>query len=479
MVWLAKRQQPCIARVEAAEDFVQTPETSPADTSGLSRLAGLSDSRDRKLKPEEVELGRSLQKYLQQLGLLPQSAPPTGPWPSGQKPLRQKDGSQVGRLGEYHQPQAPGKGRGKALLPVFTPGPSGQPDGRLLLLALQQYLERERESGQHGGPPLPYSGRSRPLLRTQVESVGPREGLGAYLGRASFQPEGATPQRTPADRPLFKTPSGQSAAKDPLTMVDEKFIQNVVKQLGKHNVNVDALSGPEMDQLADVIADALQVVDKADMKRGPPSVTQPDQQEALQGDGELQEQQTGDEKPNSSDKDAGLVSKLLEYLDRSSLGDAPTPARQVHEDGRGMGVGPAVGVENVKSRTTRKDLTLQKKDSMPAEGEGDVPALPVAMTAILAEPQKKDMRVEQELRLDVKTVSTAEREDDYGYITTDSDPLPTDAGVHLMEVLAHSFKLQMTDFFDLTVEDSAVTFKVRPNPQNVSTADVVAAAGRA
>lgn len=106
-----------------------------------------------------------------------------------------------------------------------------------------------------------------------------------------------------------------------------------------------------------------------------------------------------------------MVNKLLEYLDKSDFGDA-----QVE-------VGPAVGVENVKSRTTRKDLALQKKDDPPPpasapEGraqEGGFPA------AILVEPQKKVMRIEQELQLDVKTISAAEREEGYGYIITDSE----------------------------------------------------------
>lgn len=41
----------------------------------------------------------------------------------------------------------------------------------------------------------------------------------------------------------------------------EDFIQKVVTQLGRHSVDVDALSGRQLEQLADSIADALQMVD--------------------------------------------------------------------------------------------------------------------------------------------------------------------------------------------------------------------------
>ncbi|KAJ8268612.1 hypothetical protein COCON_G00137840 [Conger conger] len=47
---------------------------------GRARLSGVSDSGSRKLKvQEEEELGRSMKKYLQRLGLLPQPAPPAPP----------------------------------------------------------------------------------------------------------------------------------------------------------------------------------------------------------------------------------------------------------------------------------------------------------------------------------------------------------------------------------------------------------------
>ncbi|KAJ8336607.1 hypothetical protein SKAU_G00378270 [Synaphobranchus kaupii] len=423
---------------------------------GLSRLPGPSDSGNRKLKmEEEAELSRSLKKYLQRLGLLPQAAPPAPP--PGPRPNAKNDGVPAGRpLDLYSQPKAPvrGKtqGRGKEL--------ASQPDdGRLLLAALQQYLTRESEKSRK---PAPYGNRPRPFLSSKAKSASPKEGLEGYRGWAPQTPalsDGTKPQRLGTDRLLFNPGSSQRPAKDPLSLVDEKFIQNVVSQLGKHDVNVDVLNGKELNQLADVIADALQVVDddggdvagnsQRSSKRGPPSVTQPDQQGALKNNGALPEQQMREEKPISNNEDVGLVSKLLEYLDQNNFGEAQMEAGTGEE--AGLGAGPAVGVENVKSRTTRKDLAVQKKDDAPSpdarQRKGGAPVLPVAV-GVLAEPQKKDMHIEQELQLDVKAVSTAERDDDYGYIITNSDSLSTDQGVHLMEVLAHSVKLQMTDFLE-------------------------------
>ncbi|XP_064201843.1 receptor-type tyrosine-protein phosphatase N2-like isoform X1 [Anguilla rostrata] len=454
--------------------------------SSLSRLPGSTDSGNRKLKmEEEAELGRSL-KYLQRLGLLPQAAPPAPPTgPRTNAEMRQNDGLPAGRpLKVYAPAKAQAKGKGR------DPDDRSD-DGRLLLAALQRYLAQKPAPGPALSP-APYSSRPRPFPSS------PKESADGYHGRPPLGQGSADRPKQPrpaAQRLLFRPGTSQPPAKGPLSLVDEKFIQSVVTQLGKHDVNVEALNGAELDQLADVIANALQVVDEdggggggaggppgnnlRDSKRGPASVAQPDQQGALQEDDALNERQMSEEKPNSDDKDAGLINKLLEYLDKNNFGDAQLDAGAAKE--AELGAGPAVGVENVKSRTTRKDLAVQKKDD-------DVPLLPApvapgdrglgggAPAGMLAEPRKKDMRIEQELELDVKTVSAAEREADYGYIITDSDSLPTDQALHLMELLAHSVRLQMTDFLELSVVGSAVTFKVHPNPQNVSTADVANAA---
>lgn len=62
---------------------------------------------------------------------------------------------------------------------------------------------------------------------------------------------------------------------------------------------------------------------------------------------------------------------------------------------------------------------MEKKEAAPPPAGGAEQAADPAH--LVPEPQKKDMRVEEELQLDVKSVSMAERRDDYGYIITDSE----------------------------------------------------------
>ncbi|KFO56056.1 Receptor-type tyrosine-protein phosphatase N2, partial [Corvus brachyrhynchos] len=55
--------------------------------------------------------------------------------------------------------------------------------------------------------------------------------------------------------------ASQDNPKDPLSIVDETLIKNVLKDLEKHQVNVENLSSTELDEIADTIATAIQSVD--------------------------------------------------------------------------------------------------------------------------------------------------------------------------------------------------------------------------
>ncbi|NWV15817.1 PTPR2 phosphatase, partial [Ptilonorhynchus violaceus] len=72
-------------------------------------------------------------------------------------------------------------------------------------------------------------------------------------------------QPRPALRPTPEMLSHKSASqddpKDPLSVVDETLIKNVLKDLEKHQVNVESLSSTELDEIADTIATAIQSVD--------------------------------------------------------------------------------------------------------------------------------------------------------------------------------------------------------------------------
>ncbi|NXH32308.1 PTPR2 phosphatase, partial [Myiagra hebetior] len=66
-------------------------------------------------------------------------------------------------------------------------------------------------------------------------------------------------------RPTPEMLSHKSASwdnpKDPLSIVDETVIKNVLKDLEKHQVNVENLSSTELDEIADTIATAIQSAD--------------------------------------------------------------------------------------------------------------------------------------------------------------------------------------------------------------------------
>ncbi|KAK3513701.1 hypothetical protein QTP70_028906 [Hemibagrus guttatus] len=160
-------------------------------------------------------------------------------------------------------------------------------------------------------------------------------------------------------------------------------------------------------------------------------------------------------------KDVELLGKLLEYLDKTTTSE---PSPSVKEQG--------VSVERVHSRTTELGVKVQKKAMAQVEEvEGWVEAAALAPSSVLemdVTPHRQNVKV-QDLQLDVQANSN---DDVYGYIITDTDSLPTDQGLHLMELLCRKAKIQMTDFLELSVVGPAVTFQVRTNDQNVTTAAI-------
>eukprot|EP00063_Salmo_salar_P020146 XP_013994981.1 PREDICTED: receptor-type tyrosine-protein phosphatase N2-like isoform X1 [Salmo salar] len=470
------------------------------------------DPGDQKIKPVEVELSRNLQNILQRLGLLSQASSPTGP-----KSPSKSDHYQSGVFSDYYRPKSQGEGH-------FSPLSFFQPpyqdrhsagDGDLLVAALKHYLSGQGPTQTEGAPKVPTlpSPLLHPSYSNSIDSVGPKENS-----------QSQTPN---LDRRLLLQTAGASqpsGPKEPFSPVDEVFIQKVLKNVGRHNVDVDDMSPKDLDQLSTLIANALQVVDQKQpqARPGPRDLGEEEEQEdeegnegpGEQGPGEQEEekeegdlpfatektapestpleesvvqerQMEGDREPaGSNDKPqvaAGLFGKLLAYLDKSE-----SPAQRLQEDfpgqagvGAELGEGRGVGLENVRSKTTQSEVAVEKKSthSMDVEEvaavEGWIQAVePPAAKMVYQEPLKKKVNV-QELQLDVKAaVDTKKTDDDYGYVITDTDALQTDEGLHLMEILARRAKLQMTDFLELSVVGPAVTFRVRPNTQNVSTADV-------
>ncbi|NWS93749.1 PTPR2 phosphatase, partial [Mionectes macconnelli] len=76
-----------------------------------------------------------------------------------------------------------------------------------------------------------------------------------------FQPRPASGVLRPTPEMLSRKSASQDDPKDPLSVLDETLIKDVLKDLEKHQVNVESLSSTELDEIADTIATAIQSVD--------------------------------------------------------------------------------------------------------------------------------------------------------------------------------------------------------------------------
>lgn len=486
------------------------PPSGPIYTTASRPAAEAMDPVDQRVKPVEVELNRNLQTYLQRLGLLPKTSSASGLSTAGKA-----ERFQLGVPADFPRSKAQTSAQTSAqrsppssfsslssFSPVLKQRPAAtdqllatQADGDLLLAALRQYLSGHLSlhRGEEQGGPSP---RLRPFYGNGIENSGLKK-------------------ETTKARPLMVERLQGASAKDPLTSVDERFIEKVLKNVGRQHLDVDQLTQQDVDQLSRLIADALQVVDQDQglnrgltrVRPGPRDLSGEEEKEEADRDEEeekllqnaptlkpqestavvaaaLQERHTVSEEHNAKDKSEGgnLLTKLLAYLDKTSH-NAPPSVRNLNDASLETPRGQQVGLENVQSRTSQAGVTVQKKDATQSveemsEVEGWIKEVaPPPASLVYKEPHKKTMHV-PELQLDVKDGRKKADNDVFGYVITDTDGLQTDEGLHLMEVLARRAKIQMTDFAELSVVGPAVTFKVSPNTPNVSTADVADVAVR-
>uniref|UniRef100_A0A3Q3BHH3 Receptor-type tyrosine-protein phosphatase N2-like n=1 Tax=Kryptolebias marmoratus TaxID=37003 RepID=A0A3Q3BHH3_KRYMA len=441
----------------------QPQQKGPLYNSNSRPAAEALDPEDHKVKPVEVELNRNLQMYLQRLGLLPKTSM-----------------SSLGKPGKLLQKPVPASSSRLAT----------QADADLLLGALRQYLPGHlfQHSGGVNPPEQEASPRLRPFYNNGIENPG--------LKKDSSKSR------------LLKTGKTLgTSAKEPLTSVDEKFIENVVKNVGRQHLNVDNLSPQDLDQLSSLIADALLVVDQdpglsrglsrdrghglRDLEEELSDSRDEEDEKLLQNAPTVkpqeslpmsltapQERHTDAEEVNLKDaaKSSSLLTKLLTHLDKIPL-TGPPSERSRYDVAMEPARGRPVGLENVQSRTSEAAVTVQKKDATQSveevsEVEGWIKEVaPPPAALVYDEPHKKTMHA-PELQLDVKTSRKKPEADVFGYVITDTDRLQTDEGLQLMEILAHRANIHMTDLAEVLVVGPAVTFKVNHNSKNVSTADV-------
>ncbi|KAM7379775.1 hypothetical protein PAMP_005302 [Pampus punctatissimus] len=438
----------------------------------LKPVAEAMDPVDQRVKPVEVELSRNLQTYLQRLGLLPKT-----PSAAGLNTPGKSDRFLSGIPADFYRSKAQTVAQ-KASPSSFSSLSSFQPlqkqrppadelvgmraEGDLLLGALRRYLSGHL-SLQGGGlnPEAQQapSSRLRPFYSNGIENSKSRL---PKMGRTQ-----------------------ESSVRDPLTYVDERFIQNVLKNVGMQHLDVDKLTPQDLDQLSSLIADALQVVDRdkgpnmglTRVRPGPRDLEgelkdgEEEMEEAARDEEEekllendptvkpqqstplvpvaLQERHTDTEEHNVRDKpeSGNLFTKLLAYLDKTPFSASPS-ARNRNDVAMETPMGQQVGLENVQSRTSEAGMTVQKKDATQSveevsEVEGWIKEVaPPPASLVYEEPHKKTVHV-PELQLDVKANRKKADDDVFGYVITDTESLhlsPSHSGAVIPVILASHVK---------------------------------------
>ncbi|XP_063180494.1 receptor-type tyrosine-protein phosphatase N2 [Chroicocephalus ridibundus] len=504
------------------------PDIFAPDGSDPGRILEQDADNERKYDLENaVNLAKSLQQYLKYLGVLSQSAA-TNLYPRKTNdkasvksyiyndPIRyyvmqkpKEKAPPLAHASTSHQQHAENL-RGRTFIQPqpdkFSPESEMGLDQQTLMAALHTYItpnlsaqsndksSHSRTKGSHIYANRFYSSQVSPFDGTFTKGKGED-----FKMKKLFQakPASAVLGPTPEMLNLNHKSASQDDPKDPLSVVDETLIKDVLKDLEKHQVNVENLSSTELDEIADTIANAIQTVGiQEEMEEGAGKIK--DQTEGQMKKGGAQgraEIQTGlmENSVNKPDDGARETSartdkeentaKLLNFLNENALPESmpkdliPAESTKTEmkksEDTDSSSEEINAGVENVKSETFSRELTAAKNSESDSKDQSETR---YGIKNVLMQdgnsyelPQKN---MGQGLQLEVKS----SEEKGYGYIVTVKDPLSVEKGLELIKEVADLLKLQMSAFDDVNVLGPAVTFRVHSNLQNISTADVAKAA---
>ncbi|KAM9575638.1 receptor-type tyrosine-protein phosphatase N2 isoform 3-T3 [Guaruba guarouba] len=504
------------------------PDIFTSEGSDTGRTLGQNADNERNYNLEnDVNLASSLQQYLKYLGILSQSAA-TNLYPRKTNdkasvkvsyiyndPIRyymmQKPKERANPLSHAsttHQQQADnlhGRASNSHQPDKFSPESEMELDQKTLMAALHKYITQNlsaqsndksshsRTKGSQIYADKFYSSQVSPFDGTFAK--GKEEDLKM---KNLIQPRPASGVLGPTPEMLNHKSASEDNLKDPLSVVDETLIKDVLKDLEKHQVNVENLSSTELDEIADTIANAIQTVGIQEETQEGAGKTKENKTEAQTRTGDTEgraEVQTGLMENSVNIPDNGVheatartdkenTSRLVDFLNENALpenipGDltpeksTKTETKKSEDTGFSSSEEINAGVEDVKSETFTRELTAAKnsesnskdlnetrywiKDSLIQDGNSY---------------EKPQNNMGQGLQLEVK--SSEEKE--YGYIVTVKDPLSVEKGLELIKEVADILKLQMSAFDDVNVLGPAVTFRVHSNLENISTADVAKAA---
>ncbi|NWR55992.1 PTPR2 phosphatase, partial [Bucorvus abyssinicus] len=503
------------------------PDVFASEESDAGRTLGQNADNERNYGLEnDANLAKSLQQYLQYLGILSQSAA-TNLYPrktsdkasvksyvyndpiryyTMQKPKEAAPALAHASSLQQHTENLRGRTLNQPLPDKLSPESEMGLDRKTLMAALHTYFTQNlsaqsndksshsRTKGSHI-----YADRFHSLQVSPFDGTFAKGKSEDFKMKKLFQPRPVSGVLGPTPAMLNHKSASQDDSKDPLSVMDETLIKYVVKDLEKHQVNVENLSSTELDEIADTIANAIQTIGIQGETEEGAGKTKEDKAEAQMTTGDAQgraEVWTGltensvyipdngvREASATTDKEENTT-RLVNFLNENVLPETmpkdlvpeestKTEAKKSEDTDSSSSEEISAGVENVKSETFTRELTAAKNSESDSKDLSETHYW--IKNALMQdgnsyeEPQK-DMR--QGLQLEVK--SSEEKE--YGYIVTVKDPLSVEKGLELIKEVAYLLKLQMSAFDDVNVLGPAVTFRVHSNLQNISTADVAKAA---
>ncbi|XP_058153601.1 receptor-type tyrosine-protein phosphatase N2 isoform X2 [Dasypus novemcinctus] len=472
-------------------------ETSSRERSNTARTSRQNVDKERRYSLEnDITLTKTLQQYLPYLGLLSQASASSvyARMKNDKSPIKSDEPFPESILTYVTQ-----KSKGSSSALTYPPmSPANYPDD-LPLRTLSQLQPDELSPKVDGGldrqnliAALSAYAAQKPAPADPDEETPSKEGApGAlYLLRARLQ----ALRPVLASAALQRWPSSPADARDPLGTSDEAFIQNLLKDLKKHQVNVDNLSPLELDEMAQVIVNVLHGVETGDQEsmgreaEGRPRQRADSSAAALYEDDKKAEDSLQDNRAQEEDDKVYeeikhlnvkpgdlLMEPRSQYLPEAPTKSFKTEIKKSEDSESSLSSEEEnAGVENVKSQTYSKEL-FDKTPSSKSSVDGFVDYQNWIQGGLKQDenfPVGAGKQPGEGLQLEVKSSD----EEEYGYIVTENDPLSPEKGKKLLEDIAHLLKVPTSTFADVTVLGPAVTFKVSSNVQNVTTADVAKAA---
>ncbi|XP_072010068.1 receptor-type tyrosine-protein phosphatase N2 [Engystomops pustulosus] len=494
--------------------YGRQPDSIPSDASTNSRVSTINSESNRDYESEaNKNFAKSFHQYLQYLGILPRPvAPSFYPRTKSEKPVITNSKGTSGLLfaPASHQKvlEIPSNVLPKTLVEKPPQESEADLEKKTLLAALKTYLAQKTVSqnpdslnpkGKASFSSL-YTNKYRPPQIGQLDGGLPKNEEEDSYRIKSFlpRPRGRVLSRPKIGALIYKSTSRQENPKDPLSAVDETFIQNVVKELGKHKFNFDNLSPKELDELADVIADTLQIVDgdqvdarKIETERGDEEVKRVDPYKSEERDENKENNQTSQGQETSKEQSQNEIKEKERSAKKEDLPDFNSNSMS-HEfmsepfengfkrfgdfhytsDDDDYDDEKKVGIENVKSETYTRELTAQKKSAEDDSDSKEEIELQRWVQESYAQDdrsfEEKPKKIGQEVELQVKSSSS----DKYGYIVTQKSPLTVEKGLELLNEVAVLLQQPMTVFSDVSVTGSAVVFQLRSSVQNVTAENV-------